>query len=129
MPWGGLGLYGDAGVLEVLEVDFASAYPLRYEIQGGIWDSNDGSEVPTREFRLPLTEQPYLQGPHLQIEEPHIYADIMDLVDAIRTDRQPLASGEQARHVIEILELARSAARTGQTQVLTSTFSWDGGLA
>jgi predicted dehydrogenase len=129
LPWGGLGLYGDAGVLEVLEVDFASAYPLRFEVQGGNWDSRDGKDDPQREFWLPLTEQRYLQGDHLHMEEPHVYADIMDLVDAIGKDRQPHASGEQARHVIEIVELAQAAAQTGLAQIMTSTFPWQGGPA
>jgi predicted dehydrogenase len=47
----------------------------------------------------------------------------MDLVDAIRDDRAPRATGEQARHVVEIIERARIAARTGQTQNLISTFT------
>jgi predicted dehydrogenase len=63
-----------------------------------------------------------LQGEHLAIEEPHVYADIMDLVDAIRDDRSPRATGEQARHVVEIIEKSLLAAQTGQTQELVSVF-------
>jgi predicted dehydrogenase len=69
-----------------------------------------------------LADQPYLQGEHLQIEEPHVYVDIMDLVDAIRDNRPPRATGEQARHVVEIIEKARLAIQTGQTQTLISSF-------
>src|SRR2546430_1760480 len=59
---------------------------------------------------------------HLATEEQHVYADIMDLVEAILADRPPRATGEQARHVVEIVEAAQRAARTGQTQSLTSAF-------
>jgi len=110
IPWGGLGLYGIAGTLEVTYVDHNSGYPLRFNVQGS-------------EHTAALVDQPYLRGEHLAIEEPHVYADIMELADAIRDDRAPRASGEQARHVVEIIERARVAASTGQTQELISTFA------
>jgi predicted dehydrogenase len=44
------------------------------------------------------------------------------LVDAIRDDRLPLATGEQARHVVDIIEKAYRAAETGQAQMLETTF-------
>lgn len=109
-PWGGLELYGTSATLQVREVDNASGYPLVFELQGD------------RVFHHQLDAQPYLSGAHLTIEEPHVYVDIMDLVDAIAQDRPPQASGEQARHVVEIIECAHRAARTGQTQQLSSTF-------
>lgn len=109
-PWGGLELYGTSSTLQVREVDNASGYPLVFEVQGG------------QVFQHRLDAQPYLSGAHLTIEEPHVYVDIMDLVDAIAEDRPPRASGEQARHVVEIIECAQRAARTGQTQQLSSTY-------
>jgi predicted dehydrogenase len=112
IPWGGLGLYGTAGTLDITEVDYASGYPLAFEVAAG----------QTQHYAAVLADQPYLRGRHLEIEEPHVYADIMDLVDAIVEERAPRASGEQARHVVEIIEQAHRAAATGQTQVLTSTF-------
>jgi len=112
VPWGGLELYGTAGVMAVTEVDNASGYPLRFEVQG--------KEVHT--YGSELGHQPYLRGEHLKIEEPHVFVDIMDLVDAIREDRAPLATGEQARHVVEIIERSYAAAKSGATQQLTSTF-------
>jgi predicted dehydrogenase len=120
-PWGGLSLYGTAGVLDVTSVDNASGYPLGFEVRGGAWPETE-REQGTREYGAELSDQPYLGGEHLAIEEPHVYADIMDLVDAIGEDRPPGATGEQARHVVEIVECAQLAARTGQTQELTSTF-------
>lgn len=112
IPWGGLGLYGTAGVLEVTEIDQASGYPLRFEVQG----------LESREYVVERTAQPYLRGEHLAIEEPHVYVDIMDLVDAIQEDRAPRATGEQARHVVEIIEKSLLAVQNGQTQELESTF-------
>jgi len=111
IPWGGLGLYGTGGALETLDVDGASGYPLQFEVRN----------KETRTYTAKLGDQPYLKGGHLTIEEPHVYCDIMELVDAIHEDRAPRASGEQARHVVEIIEKARLAMQTGQTQILTST--------
>ncbi|MCB0109032.1 MAG: Gfo/Idh/MocA family oxidoreductase, partial [Caldilineaceae bacterium] len=113
IPWGGLGLYGTEGVLEVTAVDGASGYPLAFTLASG---------AKSEHVSYQLTDQPYLVGEHLRLEEPHTYCDIMDLVDAILADRPPLATGEQARHVVEIIEAAQRAASTGQTQTLTSTF-------
>lgn len=113
IPWGALGLYGTAGTLEVTEVHHASAYPLRFEADGP-----DG----VREQALALSRQPYLRDRHLAIDEPHVYADIMDLVDAVLDDRPPRASGEQARHVVEIIEQARAAIAGGRTRELVSSF-------
>jgi predicted dehydrogenase len=115
-PWGAIELYGTRGALEVTDVDQASGYPMRFSVRGR----------QSREHSATLADQPYLTGKHLEIEEPHVYADIMDLADAIRDGRQPRATGEQARHVVEIIECAHRAAATGQTQELTSTFG-DGG--
>jgi predicted dehydrogenase len=111
IPWGGLSVFGTDGALDVIDVDPYSGYPLEFEISG---------KNPQR-FRAELVEQPYIRGRHLEIEEPHVYADIMDLVDAIRDDRPTRAPGEQARHVVEIIEKSYAAVSSGQTQTLTST--------
>lgn len=113
IPWGGLGLYGTEGMLEVTDVDGASGYPLAFEVRG----RNRAETVAYQ-----LTDQPYLSGEHLTIEEPHTYCDIMELVDAILEDRPTRAPGEQARHVVEIIEKAQLAIATGHTQTMTSTF-------
>jgi predicted dehydrogenase len=108
--------------LEVTQVDWASGYPLNAQINGGTWN---GQVVPfeeTHTIARPLTDQPYIQGEHLKIDEPHVYADIMDLADAILGKRAPRATGEQARHVVEIVEKARYAQETGQTQTLVTQF-------
>jgi predicted dehydrogenase len=117
-PWGGLGVYGTQGALEVTEVDGASGYPTRFIVRrGGSWAIASGD---TTEDITNLADCPYLTPPHLAIEEPHLYVDIMELVDAIVEDRPCRASGEQARHVVEIIEAARRAIASGQTQFLTT---------
>lgn len=122
LPWGGLSVYGRSGSLEVTNVDWASAYPLRAQINGGV---SNGSEIPfdqTRALTGELTDQPYLTAEHLKLEEPHVYADIMDLVEAIQQDRAPRATGEQARHIVEIVEKALLAQEVGYTQTLDTSF-------
>jgi predicted dehydrogenase len=111
-PWGGMEIYGTAGTLNIIQVDHASGYPLAFSLQGG------------QHIQHQLADQPFLVGEHLQIEEPHVYVDIMDLVDAIQHDRAPRATGEQARHVVEIIECAHRAAQTGQAQQLQSSFTY-----
>lgn len=123
-PWGAMELYGTHGTLTLTDVDGATGYPLKFEVNGGGGWGAFGHEVGHREYAQPLTAQPYMQGPHLEIEEGHLYVDIMELADAILEDRLCRATGEQARHVVEIIEAAHRAAQTGQTQTLTTTFNF-----
>ena len=44
------------------------------------------------------------------------------IIDCILEDKRPVTSGEHARHVLEIMSKCVEAARTGQTQELTTTF-------
>lgn len=121
-PWGALGLYGTRGALEITNVDGATGYALAFEVYGGGGWGTFGKEVSHRTYEQPLTAQKYLQGQHLELEEGHLYVDIMELADAIVEDRAPRATGEQARHVVEIIACAHTAIATGQTQLLTTTF-------
>jgi predicted dehydrogenase len=61
---------------------------------------------------------PHVVGVHREIEEMHVYEDIMQLIDWIREDRPSIVTAEHARHVIEIIEAAYRAGETGQTQTL-----------
>ena len=65
---------------------------------------------------------PHVVGAHRNIEEMHVYEDIMQLVDWVREDIPSIVTAEHARHVIEIIEAAYRAAETGQAQELTTTF-------
>jgi predicted dehydrogenase len=77
--------------------------------------------VPGGELELELPEMPYRVGPHREIGEAHGYADVMHLIDCILEDKDPIPSGEHARHVIEIIEKAYQSAREGRTIELTTT--------
>jgi len=63
-----------------------------------------------------------VSGVHREIEEQHVYEDVMQLVDWIRDGTPSIVTAEHARHVIDIIESAYRASATGQTQNLTTTF-------
>ncbi|HEV2073654.1 MAG TPA: Gfo/Idh/MocA family oxidoreductase [Thermomicrobiales bacterium] len=121
IQWGGMGIYGSHGSVEALEVEPLSGHPVRLSING---DADlPGWERTSEDTYTLLTHMPHVNDRHAAIPEPHVYADIMHCVDCIRTGEQPIASGEHAAHVIEIIEKAYLAAETGQAQDLESTFS------
>jgi predicted dehydrogenase len=54
----------------------------------------------------------------------HIIADILEFVDCIIKDKEPtIATGQRARHVIEVFEKAYLSAKTGKTQQLETAFA------
>lgn len=66
---------------------------------------------------------PHVVGPHLEnMEEAHVYEDVMQLVDLVRDGTPTVATAEHARHVIEIFDAAYRSAETGQAQDLRTTF-------
>jgi predicted dehydrogenase len=65
---------------------------------------------------------PHVVGPHREIDEQHVFEDLMQLVDWVRDDIPSPVTAEHARHVIDIIESAYRAADTGQTQELATTF-------
>lgn len=64
---------------------------------------------------------PHVGPSHRELTEQHVFEDIMQLVESIRTDVPSVVSAEHARHVIEIIEAAYNAAATGITQDLHTT--------
>jgi predicted dehydrogenase len=88
--------------------------PLAYPGSDKAYSDTDGYS----NYRL----LPHVLGPHLSIEEMHVYEDIMQLVDWIREGIPSIVTAEHARHVIEIIEAAYRASETGQIQKLTTTF-------
>ena len=112
IPWGGLGLYGTEGILEITEVHHESGYPTVFEVVN--------KKHTTVKYKL--TDQKYLESEHSSIEEQHVYVDIMDLVDSIIEDRAPIATGEQAAHVVEIIEKTMASIETGKKQIIKSRF-------
>ncbi len=65
---------------------------------------------------------PHVTGVHREIEEQHVYEDVMQLVDWVREDKPSIVTAEHARHVIDIIESAYRASATGRTQDLTTSF-------
>lgn len=65
---------------------------------------------------------PHVVGAHREIEEQHVFEDVMQLVDWVRLDKPSIVTAEHARHVIDIIESAYRSAETGQTQELSTTF-------
>jgi predicted dehydrogenase len=54
----------------------------------------------------------------------HIIADILEFVDCIIKDKEPtIATGERARHVIEVFEKAYISAKMGRAQQIQTTFN------
>jgi predicted dehydrogenase len=66
---------------------------------------------------------PHVVGVHQEIQEAHVYEDVMQLVDWIRENKPPIPTAEHARHVVDIIESAYRASETGKTQELRSTFT------
>lgn len=65
---------------------------------------------------------PHVVGPHRDIDEQHVFEDVMQLVDWVRDDTPTPVTAERARHVIDIIESSLRAAETGQAQELRTTF-------
>ncbi|MGQ9609133.1 MAG: Gfo/Idh/MocA family protein [bacterium] len=65
---------------------------------------------------------PHVVGIHKNIQESHVFEDIMQLVDWIREDKPSIVTAEHARHIIEIFESAYRSAESKQAQILRTTF-------
>lgn len=116
--WGFMGFYGSSGALEVTELYPGTAYP-----QHVIANPEQLT------LNLGLSGQPNLQGapaavsgPHREMEEAHLWADVCHLRDCIDNGQDHLHTVEHARHVIEIIEKGYVAARSGCAQAVNSTF-------
>jgi len=65
---------------------------------------------------------PHVTGRHAEMEEAHVFEDIMQLVDWARDGVPSICTAEHARHVIEIMEAGYRAAETGVAQNLATSF-------
>jgi predicted dehydrogenase len=81
-----------------------------------------GSDVARQDRRGNQWILPHVVGPHRDLEEQHVYEDIMQLVDWIREDKPTIVTPQHARHVIDIIESAYRSAETGKTQELSTAF-------
>jgi predicted dehydrogenase len=67
---------------------------------------------------------PHVLGAHRSIGEPHVFEDIMQLVECVLDGTPTPVTPEHARHVIDIIECGYRSARTGTHQLLTTTFNF-----
>ena len=81
-----------------------------------------GGAVNDEPMRREGDHEPHVTGEHARMAESHVYEDLMQLVDYVHDGKPPIASAEQARHVIDIFESAYRSAATGQTQTLRTSF-------
>ncbi len=54
--------------------------------------------------------------------EQHVFADIMQLIDWIRTAKASAAWAEYTWHVVEIIDASYRSERTGEKQPLQTSF-------
>ncbi len=109
-------------------------FPTFYGTSGQIVaDALDGEPVdyPGRERTLDAPDLwsriswslPHVTGVHREIDEHHVFEDIMQLADWVAEGRPSPVTAEHARHVIDIIESSYRAAETGQTQTLSTSFA------
>lgn len=107
-------------------IDSAFGRPNFFGTKGAILgDKLNGEPIPfpgDDDGRSHYVRGRHITGEHQNMGEAHVFEDIMQLVDYVANGTLPNASAEHAAHVIEIIEGIYSAAETGQTQTLTTTF-------
>lgn len=118
-----LAIFGSEGTVAVQsgrgQPGLGSTGPAR--AAGGFPAVVNSVHIPGGEQPIEVPEMPYRVGPHLEIGEAHGYADIMHLMDCILEGKDPVPSGEHARHVVEVIEKAYLASREGKTLELSTT--------
>lgn len=65
---------------------------------------------------------PHVVGRHRELDESHVFEDVMQLADWVLDGTPTPVTAEHARHVIEIIESGYRAAETGARQELTTSF-------
>jgi predicted dehydrogenase len=78
--------------------------------------------APTWDWDTQMSVLPHVQGPHRSIPEAHVFEDVMQAVEWVRTGTPSQANAEHARHVIDIIESAYRSVETGIRQDLRTTF-------
>ncbi len=92
--------------------------PSIFGTEGSIVNCMFGEES----MRKECDRQPHVTPEHHQLGESHVFEDIMQLIDCVRTGKPSIASPEHARHVVEILDAAYRSAATGKVVDLRTTF-------
>ena len=88
-----------------------------FELGGG-----EPAGVPVTDRNAQARLLPHVVGRHRDLEEAHVFEDIMQLVDCVLDGTPTPVTAEHARHVIDIIESGYRSARTGIRQELTTSF-------
>ena len=80
-------------------------------------------EAPPSDRDVQACALPHVVGTHRGIGEPHVFEDIMQLVDCVLDGTPTPVTPEHARHVIDIIESGYRSAHTGTHQLLTTSFN------
>ena len=124
--------HGTAGGTVIEEFAAACYFGTEGEIRGVLLDG-EPFDFPGRELTLsaPPTDTdvqmrvlPHVVGPHRELQEPHVFEDVMQLVDWVRDGTPSPVTAQHARHVIDIIESTYRSAETGSTERLSTTFEW-----
>jgi predicted dehydrogenase len=111
---GRINVYGSEGAIEG---EFHNGSPLDYPGRERVRPGRFGDVVLL----------PHVTEAHAALDEAHVFEDVMQLVDCVREDVTSVCDARHARHVIEIIEAAYRAAKTGRAQGLETTFDPDVG--
>jgi predicted dehydrogenase len=118
-------VYGAAFGWLVPSLDFPTYYGTKGEIAGTNLNGKP-IDYPGRDRDKDGSGRrltPHVRGRHAEMEEAHVFEDIMQLADWVLDGVPSPVTAEHARHVIEIIEAGYRAASTGRTQELTTTFA------
>lgn len=114
LQWGQFSVVAEKASIENGAIHMPSGWPVELVVKekGG-----DPQIIP-----VPISDVACLTPEHAEMMEPHVYTDIMHMVDCILNDTEPEISVEHGRHVVEIVEMAFESARTGMRKELRTTF-------
>jgi len=125
--------FGDSlfAMLDAAHVNFEAYRTPDLEIYGtkgviaAVGDSHDGQKLwlfrREPEFGIRGWQEVQLLPPEKPLPSPRVLG-LAHALDCVVDDTKPIASGEHARHCIEVIEKAYAAARTGITQHVTTVF-------
>jgi len=80
--------------------------------------SNGIAEVNYIEETLRIFDQEWIRDAKIEKEEP-LKLELMHFIDCVQNDREPLVSGEEGRHALEVALAAIESARTGKVCKIT----------
>jgi len=109
-------IYGTKGQIEPGHADGKQVIKLNGELMDYPGRDRDGNGCGQS-----LTD--HAVGKHAEMDEAHVFEDVMQLVRWINEGVPSLATAEHARHVVEIIDAGYRAAKTGKTQELSSKFT------